>query len=61
MELPLGNTTTGLDQAIGQGRFAMINMGDNAKITNMFHANGSGRNGPAALWGARILIDPVDG
>ena len=36
-ELTLRNATTGLDQPIGQSRLTMINMGDNAKIPNMFH------------------------
>jgi hypothetical protein len=27
----------GLDQAIGQSRLAMIDMGDNAEVPNMFH------------------------
>ena len=37
-ELTLRYATTGLDQSISQRRFAMIDMGDNAKIPNMFHA-----------------------
>jgi len=36
-ELPLCHATTGLDQSIGQSRLTMINMGDNAKIPNIFH------------------------
>ena len=36
-ELTLRNAITGLDQSIGQRRLAVINMGDNAKIPNMFH------------------------
>ena len=40
-KLALRHATTGLDQSIGQRRFAVINMGDNAKVPNMFHTYGS--------------------
>ena len=36
-KLALRNAATGLDQPIGQGRLAMVDMGDNAKVPNMFH------------------------
>ncbi len=36
-KLALRNAATGLDQPIGQGRFPMVNMGDDAEVTNMVH------------------------
>ena len=39
VELTLRHAATGLDQSIGQSRLTMINMGDNAKVTNMLHSN----------------------
>ena len=37
LELPVGNEIAVLDHAVGQGRFAMINMGDYAEISYIFH------------------------
>ena len=36
-EVTLLNATTCLDQSVGQSRFAMIDMSDNAKVPNMLH------------------------
>ncbi len=36
-KLALRNAAAGLDQAIGQGRFSMVNMGDDAEVANMVH------------------------
>ncbi len=41
VELALRNATTSLDQPIGQSRLAMIDMGDDAKVPNMFHTSRS--------------------
>ena len=37
-KLALRNAAAGLDQSIGQRRLAVVDMGDNAKVPNMFHA-----------------------
>ena len=37
LEVPLGNDFTGLDQPVGQGRLAVINVGDYAEVTYVFH------------------------
>ena len=39
VELTLRHATTGLDQSIGQSRLAVINVGDNAKVPNLFHTS----------------------
>ena len=38
MEFTLRNAAAGLDQSIGQSRFAVIDVRDDAKIPDMFHA-----------------------
>ena len=37
MKLTLRNAATSLDEPVRQGRFAMIDVGNNAKISNVFH------------------------
>ncbi len=37
LHFTLGQAFAGLYQAIGQGRLAMIDMGNNRKIANVFH------------------------
>ena len=38
MKFTLCNATTRLDQSIGQSRFSVVDMGNNAEIPNVFHA-----------------------
>ena len=57
MEFSLCNSTTGLDQSIGESRFAMINMGDNAKVPNIFHKNGFSGIGLGAAFTVGILVN----
>ena len=59
MELTLCNATTGLDQSIGESRFAMVNMGNNAKVPNMFHKKGSSGIGPGVPFTVGILVNDV--
>jgi hypothetical protein len=35
--LPLLQSSTALDQSVSQGRFAMINVGDDGKISDVLH------------------------
>lgn len=37
LHVTLGQTSAILDQAVCQGRFAMVNMGNDGKITNVLH------------------------
>ena len=39
VKFALRHTTTGLDQPIGQRRLAVIDVGDNAEVTNVFHVS----------------------
>lgn len=36
-DFPVGQAATTQDQAIGQGGFAMVDMGDDREITDMLH------------------------
>ena len=38
MKVALGDAITGLDKSVGKGGLAVINMSDNAKVANVFHA-----------------------
>src|SRR5204863_4743082 len=46
--LPVGEAAAALDQAIGEGRFAMVDVGDDRKIADLIHAH-SGRRGTETL------------
>ena len=37
--LPVGEAAAALDQAIGEGRFAMVDVGDDRKIADLIHAH----------------------
>ena len=37
LHIPLGNGTCQLHHAVGQGTLAVVDMGDDAEITDMFH------------------------
>ena len=57
VKVPLGNAPASLNQPISKRRLAMIDMGDNAKISNMIHAMGFGDKCPCMLLTARILVN----
>jgi tRNA U34 5-carboxymethylaminomethyl modifying enzyme MnmG/GidA len=37
LHLPLCNGSSGLEEAIGQGAFAVVDVGNDAEISNVFH------------------------
>jgi len=37
VQFTLCYAATGLDQPVGQRRFSMVDMGDDAEVSNMFH------------------------
>jgi hypothetical protein len=47
LEIPFRHDVGGLDEPVGEGRFAVVDMGDDAEISDMFHeCPGGRRKGP---------------
>ena len=64
MVFTLRNAASGLDQSIGQSRLAVIDVGDDAKIPDMFHA--SSFEGFVAVLASRsfssvLVLEPSEG
>ena len=51
MKVTLRNTSTGLNESVGESRLAMINMGDDAEVSNVFHSRIFNRKQPASPTG----------
>jgi hypothetical protein len=43
MKITLRNASTGLNESVGESRLAMINMGDDAEVSNVFHSGSFSR------------------
>src|SRR4029079_19745128 len=60
--LPIGEASAALDQSIGEGGLAVVDVGDDRKIADLIHAHGGGRarsTGGGATAARRCAAIPI--
>jgi len=61
LHFAIGEATTQLDEPVGQRRLAVINVGDDGKVSDVFHTGDSANVSEAQCYAEKCCLEPWSG